>query len=399
MALTNYRAYKWIIFLLDEAPDQKFGMTLEEINNCYRMQMDRVVNTSILTNSRLRKGVLSPDTIEKERKPFNEDNKKTDKDYSKKDYISYKTLLNWRNAIWKEFGLIIWHPEVNGVAKNSYILQNGELLDENKTLRETIIHLAEDEQRGYVSKSPFSATNRGRKKRIQPSTDTSMGFVSVGNTGVDYYNPNFGYQEIDTPEMVGITQFAMAIGEALAIKYSKISTPNNPHKGQKFVLEPQQLKYINGRWYVVGNLYEYGDKETSQVVIYDVKRIQLCEDEDLNVPTYTIKEDFDIYNLLPSDWTEHFDPYKVVSLYLKTTGSFLDDTPFCSTQEKLDLNVGMLHNLYKVYVKPNVDFYIQYMAYGDELRVVDLSDKVEATPTDISPDQIKYLKDLRKRGL
>ena len=39
------------------------------------------------------------------------------------------------------------------------------------------------------------------------------------------------------------------------------------------------------------------------------------------------------------------------------------------------------------------------MAYGDGLRVVDLSDKVEATPTDVSPDPTKYLKDLRKRGL
>lgn len=98
-------------------------------------------------------------------------------------------------------------------------------------------------------------------------------------------------------------------------------------------MTPEQLKLINGRWYVVGNIYEYGNIETSKIVIYDVGRIRLCEDEDLEMPTYTINESFDIYNLLPSDWTEHFNPDKVVSLYLNTTDRFLEDTPFCSIQE------------------------------------------------------------------
>lgn len=402
MALTNYRAYKWLIDLLDEAPDQRFGMTHKQINREYERQYDKIYNLDIDTNSRTRTGIT-------ERK------KVFLKNSTEETTLTYKTLINWRNAIWKEFGLIVWHPvikkKVNKIIKgvktevevetkpNTYILVNRELLDENKTLRETLEHLVEDERRGYVTQSPFSKSNRTQKSSAVKVSGKTMGFVSAGSSDVDYLNE----QLENEPELLGIIQFAMTFGEALVIEYGKSLSPDEKKnsdykKDEPFVFEPQQLKQINGRWYVAGYLYSYGNRETLQTVIYDVERLNLWEGmDDIEIPSYTLNEGFDITSLLPSDRSDHFDPDRVVSVYMRTTGSFLDKQPFCEAQEKVE--EGLTHNLYKMYVKPNDDFFIRYMAYGDELQAFNPFHKIERTSTDITDEQIQYLRSLRKQGL
>ena len=103
---------------------------------------------------------------------------------------------------------------------------------------------------------------------------------------------------------------------------------------------------------------------------------------------------------MPENWSDHFNPNKVVSLYLNVAANIFEDIPFCQAQEKLNVNVGVLHNnTYKVYLLPDKDFYIQYMSYGDEVRVVECPDNIHPSHTDITANQINYLKDLRKRGL
>lgn len=382
MALTNYRGYRWLINLLEDCPDQKFGMTVEQIDIEYNRQYRKIYNLDIDTSARVREGIT------KEKKIFTKEN-------TERATFTYKNLINWRNAIWKEFGLIIWHPVVKGkvngvekeIAKKSYILVNRELLDEGKTLRETLDHLVEDEQRGYVSESPFKSTTRGRTAKAKTTTGDTMGFVSVGDNSVDYYEPQFGYQE--EPEMVDTIRFLITIGEALVIRKNS----------KNMVLEAQALKCINDRWYVLGNVYDYGDRETLKPVIYDVLDLQISEDEDVVGPLYEVMDDYDIYKLIPDDWSEHFDPDKVVSIYFKVAGRLFEDTPFCQTQEKININVGLLHNVYRVFVKTDKDFYLQYMAYGDNVRVYYHFDKIERTPIDISDDQIVYLKSLRQRYL
>ena len=105
----------------------------------------------------------------------------------------------------------------------------------------------------------------------------------------------------------------------------------------------------------------------SGVSIYNVEQIKICEDEDMATSRYEVIEGFDIYNQLPEDWTEHFAPDKVVSRYLQAKGSRFDEHPFCQAQMTVREG-GMLHTLYQVYLKPDMDFFIQYMAYGDEVR-------------------------------
>ena len=258
MALTNYCVYKWLIFLLEEETDEQNCMTLEKISERYRWDRDKIYNSDPDSETRTRTGL--PNT-------------KLEKQDSKgdwhKEYIRSNTFLNWRYAIYKEFGLLIQQPIVKGVVQNRYYLSNPELLDEDKTLRDMIEHLVEDEQRGFEAKTLLTVSPRGRKPKEKGVSDigSAMGFVSAGGGYVDYYYPQYG--EVEEPEMVGIIRFLMTIGEALVIEYSKAGRPKE--KPNRYVLEPQQLKCINGRWYVAGNLYEYGNRESARVSIYEVE--------------------------------------------------------------------------------------------------------------------------------
>lgn len=377
MALTNYCIYKWLIFLLEDETDEQHGMTLKDISQRYLRDRGEIFGYDHRTG-RTRFGLpeRKVELVDAEGKKHTE--------YLSPE-ITNKTFLNWRNAIYKQFGLLIQQTIFKNIVQNRYYLVNPQLLDENRTLRATIEDLVNEEQRGYEAKTLLTVSPRGRKPKAKGVGGT-MGFVSVGGD-VEYYDPRSGHQE--EPEMVGIIQFAMTIGEALIIS----------KRDNRFVFEPQQLKCINGRWYVAGDQYEDGKRDTSKVIVYDVEKIKLCEEVDIITPAYTVKDGFDIYNLMPEDWSDHFDPYKVVSLYLKVAGNTFEDTPFCQAQEKLNVNVGLLHNIYKVYLLPDNDFYIQYMSYGDDVRVVECPDDIHPSDTDITVDQIKYLKDLRKQGL
>lgn len=396
MALTNYRAYKWLIFLLADAPDQKFGMTLDEINEAYHRDLDDIYNNSIDSRmARIREGLK-----------HKEDNKprETNFDKDKYRYITYKTFLNWRAAIWKNFGIDIQHPVIKGVTKNSYIIENIDDLDVQKTLREMILFLSEDEQRAYVDKNQFKSNRAGRPKKTQTDSNPSMGFIAMGNNNDEYDNPNFGYQYQEEPEMVSVIRFAMSMGEALVIKYSKFihnADDRDEIKERNFVLEPQELKCINGRWYVIGQLYEYGNRDTIKTAVYDVERISVSEDEDIIGPAYEVKEGYDLFSFIsPNDWNEwtgHFNPNSVISMYLKVSGNLFEETPFCPTQIKIE--DGATHYVYHIFVKPDKDFFIQYMAYGDEVRLFHPYDKDNIPPLVITEDQYHYLNNLRKRGL
>lgn len=381
MALTNYTIYRWLINLLEKETDEQHGMTLKDITQQYLWDRDKIFGYDPRTG-RVRTGL--PD---KKVELVDAEGKKHIEYQDPK--ITSKTFLNWRHAIYKQFGLLIQQPIFKNVVQNRYYLANRELLDENKTLRATIDYLVDEETRGYEAKTLLTVSPRGRKAKAKSvsTTGDTMGFVSVGDNSIDYCEPQFGYQE--EPEMVDTIRFLMTIGEALVIKKNS----------KNMVLEAQALKCINDRWYVMGNVYEYGDRETLKPVIYDVLDLQISEGEDVVGPLYEVIEDYDIYKLIPDDWSEHFDPDKVVSIYFKVAGRLFEDTPFCQAQEKVNINVGLLHNVYRVFVKTDKDFYLQYMAYGDNVRVYNYFDKIERTPIDITDDQIVYLKSLRQRYL
>ena len=387
MALTNYRAYKWLIDLLDEYPDQRFGMSLKQINDAYERDYYDIYNSDI-QNDKKRQGITSV------KKVFL-------KDHNEEITLTYKTLINWRNAIWKEFGIIIWHPVIkkkvnriiNGVKKeveeettsNTYIIVNKELLDENKTLRDTLEHLAEDERRGFTNESPFKGHVKGRPKSSTVKSVT-MGFVTVGNGGEEYPDGQFGY--IEEPEMTDIIRFSMNLGESLVIRKN----------GKNMVLESQELKYINDRWYVIGNLHDCEDFENSRLAILDVMNIQISEDEDVVGSKYKLVKGLEDTHLIPWDWKNHFNPDKVVSIYLKARGNYFEKHPLCDTQMKIKESTGaMPEYIYKVYVKPDKNFILLYLAYENhQLMVCEVPEDIMKSDTDINEEQIQYLRSIRK---
>ena len=85
-------------------------------------------------------------------------------------------------------------------------------------------------------------------------------------------------------------------------------------------------------------------------------------------------------------------------MYLRVAGRVIEKHPFCQAQMKVEY-ASVLHSLYQVYLKPDKDFFIQYMSYGDELVVFNPHNRIERTPIDLTDDQIRYLKALRKTKL
>lgn len=352
MATTNYISYKCVIDVLENG--DKRGYTLDYLNREYKLYIDE------LNVERRRKKMPPVQPL-----------------YP----IKRTTFYNWRVQIWKQFGLIINTP----VEDNRYVLTNPELLDENKTLRDMLEHLVQDEERGFET-GTLTFSKRGRKPKQQAGT--GMGFISSGFECICYDDPQFGYQYTQEPETVEMIQFSMALGEALVIR----------RRERNFVFEPQQLVRINDRWYVAGYSYQYGETDPKRhLTVYDVERLQLAKEEDIINPHYRVRDGFDIYSSLPADWNEHFNPDKVVSLYLRAAGVYLDRYPFCQAQEKIEGYQSILHNLYKVYVKPDRNFFVQYMAYGNEVRVFCPYKKIKKTDLDISEQQIMYLNKLREQ--
>ena len=386
MALTNYAVYKWLIYLLEKEADEQNAMTLKEITQRYIWDKDKIYTFDKKTG-RKRTG-LPERVIEL-----------VDAEGIKhKEYlppkIEAKTFNYWRYAIYKQFGLLIQQPIVKNVVKNKYYLANPELLEENLSLRTIIEHLVDDEKRGFEAQTKLTVSQRGRKKKVEgvSSPSDSMGFISVGN-GYEYPDWQFGYNE--EPEMVDYIRFYMSLGEALIIR----------NGNKNMVLESQELKTINGRWYVIGNLYEYGDEgnDTSRLVVYDVETLNLSEEEDLISPLYNVVKDFNSTHLMPWDWNKHFSPDKVVSLYFGVMSRIFEIKPFCDTQVKVgEVKRGILSGhteyIYKIYVKPNKDFLLQYFAYdGIRMRVCEAPNDIVKSDTDITEEQINYLRSI-KRG-
>lgn len=78
MASTNYRSYTWLLNILKE---HEKGLTLKKLNELYSIEWRKwEEKENCQKNDGVRKGI---------------------------EYLSNVTLLNWRQAIYKEFGVII----------------------------------------------------------------------------------------------------------------------------------------------------------------------------------------------------------------------------------------------------------------------------------------------------
>lgn len=310
--------------------------------------------------------------------------------FSKEFHVYYdmtdaKEKKNFSVAIWRlrmrmyfQFGLIVFSDSADAAIKKKgnggyyYYLANPEILDEGgRTLLEHMEFLAD-----FENNIPDTVDWEDLKKKYIHTT-SAMGFLSTGNSSAYGYQvmPGTTPRTILGEEKLQIAQFAMLVGEVLTIKYGKIRTGIDINAPYSF--EPYQLKEIEGRWYVIGNLYPLGHKESAEIAVYDLARLEFADDENPDVLYEPVKE-FDIDD--SKTWWE--DIYQRnhrdidgrywlrsgvhtidITTHTEDFDNYICFSPLCSAQEQIS------DGIYRIYINLTTDLIVMFGAYGAELSL------------------------------
>ena len=288
-----------------------------------------------------------------------------------------QSIMRWRAIIYNEFGLAILQASDPGViAKKGgggyyYYLANPEILDKGgKTLKELIDFLADSETHRD------SWVTVGQIEKHFRAQTASMGYISAGGAPTYGYLSNEGtsYRTILGEENLELIQFAMQFGEVLTIKYGKIR--NGIDIDAPYSLEPYQLKEIEGRWFVIGNLYPLGHKESAEIAVYDLARLQFADEENPDV-LYEPVKGFDINDektladicqknnsyLEGGYWLNHGVCTIEIKTHTEEFAKYLSDHPLCSAQEEIS------KGKYRIYTTLTTETFVMFGAYGAELSL------------------------------
>ncbi|MBO7618686.1 MAG: WYL domain-containing protein [Bacteroidales bacterium] len=274
-------------------------------------------------------------------------------------------IMRWRVIIYNEFGLAIVHESCSGSIKGKgeggyyYYLANPELLDEKgKTLREHIEFLAKSETKRD------SWITVGQIEKHYKGGFSSMGYLSAGVASTHGYLSKEGtsYRTILGEENLELIQFAMQFGEVLTIKYGKVRAGIDIDAAYSF--EPYQVKEIEGRWYVIGNLYPLGHKELAELAIYDLARLRFADEENPDV-LYEPVKGFNINEERVIDFALRKQLGQVRTIEITTHSEefakYVSEHPLCSAQEMTS------DGKFRIYVCLSRDLLVQFGAYGEEL--------------------------------
>lgn len=276
-----------------------------------------------------------------------------------------QSIMRWRAIIYNEFGLaILQESDPGAIAKKGgggyyYYLANPELLDKGgKTLKELIEFLADSETHrdSWVTVGQIEKHYRART--------ASMGYISAGGPSSFGYlsKESTSYRTILGEDNLELIQFAMQFGEVLTIKYGKMR--NGVDINAPYSFEPYQVKEIEGRWYVIGNLYPLGYKELAEIAVYDLARLEFADEENPDV-LYEPVKGFDVNDKILVDFAAKRKMGQVIALKLTThtieLAKYITDTPLCSAQ------VGGKDGAFKIYIRFTNDLIVQLGAYGAEL--------------------------------
>ena len=275
-----------------------------------------------------------------------------------------QTMMRLRAIIYNEFGLAIMQestsgPDHHGNGGYYYYLVNPELLDDaGKTLKDHIRFLAESEtERGnWVSLKEMNARFKG--------SSSSLGFISAdGPSSFGYLSKeSTSYRTILGEDDLELIQFAMQFGEVLTIKYGKMR--NGVDINAPYSFEPYQLKEIEGRWYVIGNLYPLGHKELAEIAVYDLARLEFADEENPDV-LYEPVKGFDVNDKILVDFAAKRKMGQVLALKLSPKTSVLSEyfinNPLCSAQ------IDGVDGSFRIFIRFTNDLIVQLGAYGAEL--------------------------------
>ena len=291
-----------------------------------------------------------------------------------------QSLIRWRTTIYNEFGLAILMESTSGTISGKgeggyyYYLANPELLNEKgKTLKDHIKYLAKSETNrdSWLTVGEMSQRFKG--------TTSSMGYLSAGVPSTHGYLSKEGtsYRTIIGEENLEIIQFAMQFGEVLTIKYGKVRAGNDINA--PYSLEPYLVKEIEGRWFVIGNLYPLGHKEQAELAVYDLARLQFADEENPDVLYEPIKgfginngiDDEklldDIYERTKKPFDGDYDfvigeVYAIdITTHTKEFAEYISEHPLCSSQERT------AEGTFRIYIRVTMDLIFLFGAYGAEL--------------------------------
>ena len=276
------------------------------------------------------------------------------------------SIWRLRMRLYFQFGLIVFSDSTDAAIKGKgnggyfYYLANPEILDEaGRTLREHIEFLAE-----FENNIPDTVDWEELKKRYTPAT-SSLGFITTqgGSSTYGYQiTPGTTPRKILGEASLQDVQFAMLVGEVLTIKYGKIRSGIDINAPYSF--EPYQVKEIEGRWYVIGNLYPLGHKELAELAFYDLARLDFADEENPDV-LYEPVKGFDINEEGLIDIALRRQLGKVraieVTTHTEEFAGYITDHPLCSAQEKI------ADGKFRIYVCLSRDLPVQLGAYGAEL--------------------------------
>lgn len=275
-----------------------------------------------------------------------------------------QTMMRLRAIIYNEFGLAIMQestsgPDHHGNGGYYYYLVNPELLDDaGKTLKDHIRFLAESEteRANWVSLKEMNARFKG--------SSSSLGFISAGGPSSFGYlsKESTSYRTVLGEDNLKLIQFAMQFGEVLTIKYGKMR--NGVDINAPYSFEPYQLKEIEGRWYVIGNLYPLGHKELAEIAVYDLARIEFADEENPDV-LYEPVKGFDVNDKILVDFAAKRRMGQVLALKLSPKTSVLSEyfinNPLCSAQ------IDGVDGSFRIFIRFTNDLIVQLGAYGAEL--------------------------------
>ena len=135
------------------------------------------------------------------------------------------------------------------------------------------------------------------------------------------------------------------------------------------------MKEIEGRWYVIGNLYPIGHKEQAELAVYDLARLQFADEENPDV-LYEPVKGFGINNekllndiyertKIAFDGTYDYIIGEVHTIDIITHSEefagYISQHPLCSSQERTT------EGTFRIYIRVTMDLIFLFGAYGAEL--------------------------------
>lgn len=255
--------------------------------------------------------------------------------------VSERTIHNWIKEIDDIFHVKI----VCGRGKKKYYIETEDIANNPR------LESARQIKAGYDQLVGLYYRQR-RKSGMTKYGELSLGFIQVGNS--------------------------MLNEESLTIRYGK--EHNEIGINEPCIFKPYFIKVIENECYVIGEIRPVSGLWNERIEVYSLDRLQLIEEGDFPVESYTIPDNFkpkDYYecgSLRHPGYSRYNNEYGNTPMAVfvdahNDTADYLREHPIAPTQTEIESNRTKNKNIFMVVVKPNEDFFTQILSFGEELTI------------------------------